>query len=98
MHAGACGGQKRSLDPLELELQMVVSHLMWVLQTEPRSSAEAASAMNNWAISPAPIIFNVFASIPLVWYRYIRNYECGYVDKWSHMCVHVCIITRMLNN
>lgn len=30
MSAGPCGGQKRTLDALELELE-VVSHLMYVL-------------------------------------------------------------------
>lgn len=35
-----CGGQKRPLDPLELELQIAVSHLTWMLGTELRSSQE----------------------------------------------------------
>lgn len=35
------GGQKRVLDLVELELNTIVSH-MWVLGTEPRSSARAA--------------------------------------------------------
>ena len=34
MQAGVCGGQERVLDPLELELQIVVNHLTWVLGTE----------------------------------------------------------------
>jgi hypothetical protein len=34
-------GQKRALDPLDLELQTVVSH-RWVLGIEPWSSARAA--------------------------------------------------------
>jgi hypothetical protein len=29
-----CRGQKRALDPLELELQMVVSCLVWMLGTK----------------------------------------------------------------
>ena len=36
--AWATRGAQRLLD-LELELQMVVSHLTWVLGTEPRSCA-----------------------------------------------------------
>lgn len=32
--------QKMSLDPLELEFQIVVSHLVWLLGTELRSSEE----------------------------------------------------------
>ena len=42
---GAQGGQKRVLDPLELELQMVGA-TMWVLGIEPRQSARA-SALNH---------------------------------------------------
>ena len=48
MHAvcvGAHGDQKRVLDPLELEFQVVVSCLMWVLGTKPRSSARAANTL-----------------------------------------------------
>ena len=33
--------------PLELEFQMVVSCLTWVLGTKPRSSARAASTLNH---------------------------------------------------
>lgn len=32
---GACRGQKKALGPLKLELQAVMSHLMWVLGTGP---------------------------------------------------------------
>lgn len=32
--AGTHRGQKGALDPLELELQVVRSHLMWVLGTK----------------------------------------------------------------
>lgn len=42
---GASGGQKRALIPLELELQMLLSH-QWLLGTEPRSAARAQSALN----------------------------------------------------
>ena len=38
--------QKRALDSLELELQMVVT-TMWVLGTEPRSSTRAVSALTH---------------------------------------------------
>ena len=34
--------EHRSLDPLELELQLVVSHLMWMLGTELRSSGKTS--------------------------------------------------------
>ena len=39
--AGTQGGKKKASDPLELKLQAVVSHLMWVLGTAPGSSATA---------------------------------------------------------
>lgn len=29
--AGALGGHKRKLDPLELELQVIINYLTWVL-------------------------------------------------------------------
>lgn len=53
---GAPVGQKRVLDPLDLELQVVVSHLMWGLRTEPSFSAGAANTLNHWAIFPATFL------------------------------------------
>lgn len=44
--AGILRGQKMALDLLELELK-VVSHLIWVLGIEPRSSVRAASTLNH---------------------------------------------------
>ena len=38
IHALACGDQKKALEPLELELQITMSLLVWVLGTEPGSS------------------------------------------------------------
>lgn len=34
--AGTFGGQKKALDPMEQGLQVVGSHLTWVLRTKPR--------------------------------------------------------------
>jgi hypothetical protein len=42
----AHGGQRTS-DSLGLELQAVMSHLMWVLGTKPRSSANAVSVLST---------------------------------------------------
>lgn len=42
-----CGSQKRALDPFELELQAIVSCLMWLLGTEPVSAARAFSALDS---------------------------------------------------
>lgn len=47
------GGQRVS-GPLELEFQVVVSHLMWVLGTEVESSAWTFCAFNCSARSPTP--------------------------------------------
>lgn len=65
IHSDVQGGQKRLSDPLELDLQAVVRHPMWVLvtlATKPRLSARAASALNYRAISPElPVVcFFVF--------------------------------------
>lgn len=43
VHAAVCESQKRALDLLKQELQIVVS-LLWVLGTEPMSSAESSSS------------------------------------------------------
>ena len=42
----------KTLDPLELELQVVASHLMWLLETKCASSATVACVLLT--ISPAP--------------------------------------------
>ena len=41
------GGQKRPSDPLELELQVAVSHLVWVLGTKLGSSVRAAKTLSH---------------------------------------------------
>ena len=43
--------REEELDPLDLKLQVVVSHPMWVLGTELGSSGRAASSINHHAIS-----------------------------------------------
>ena len=51
MNAGVWGGQ-RALDPQELELQMVVSHLMWMSVIKLRASSGSVRALRRWAIAP----------------------------------------------
>lgn len=46
-------GPMKVLDALELELQAVVSPLMWVLETKPGRSASAVSALSVTAPSGA---------------------------------------------
>lgn len=43
--------QQRASNPLELEWQVAVSHLTWVLGTELRSSGKSASTLNHDATS-----------------------------------------------
>lgn len=42
MSADTCGGPQKALNPLELELQAVMSHSAWVLGPEHMSSGRAA--------------------------------------------------------
>lgn len=42
----AQGGQKRALSPLELKLEVVVSHLKRVLRTDLGSFGRAANSVN----------------------------------------------------
>lgn len=39
-------GAKRGLDPLDLELQVIVNHSTWILGTDLKSSARAANILN----------------------------------------------------
>ena len=52
VYAG-CGGRNKGPDPLEVELQKVVGHLLWVLGIKPGSSERAARALNHSVVSPA---------------------------------------------
>lgn len=47
------GGQERVLDHLELELEMTVSHLMWVVGANLRFSARAVCGLNPLAVLQA---------------------------------------------
>lgn len=51
VHIHAHRDQKRVLDPLELELQVVVNHPKWKLESEPGSSARAVSALDTYHVS-----------------------------------------------
>lgn len=53
---GAHRGQKMVSDVLELELQIVVSCLDWMLGTELGSSSKAVCTSNCQAISPVPTL------------------------------------------
>jgi hypothetical protein len=48
MSAGALGGQKMASDSLRLKLQVVSSHLIWVMGTELRTFGRAVCAALNY--------------------------------------------------
>lgn len=45
-HEEACGSQGRVLEPLELSYKQLLT-TTWMLETEPRSSERATSALNS---------------------------------------------------
>jgi hypothetical protein len=48
---GAYGSQKKMWAFRKLELQVTMSHPMWLLKIKLRSSVTAANILNHWAIS-----------------------------------------------
>jgi hypothetical protein len=48
---------QRELGFLELALQVVVSHPVWVLGAEFKSPGRIPSALSHWAISPAQVLY-----------------------------------------
>lgn len=64
MHMRVCvsKSQKRTSDPLELESQVIVNHLTWVLGTELMSSLKDACALNCRDISSALSVCTAFES------------------------------------
>ena len=68
---GACSSwrdQKRAWDSLALEWQVVVSHSLWLLGIEDRSSSRAASTLNYKVISPGLASGITVYTFPLSWY------------------------------
>lgn len=57
--AGAGGGQTSVLEPLELEVQMVVTATC-MPRIEPRSSGRALSTFLHWAISPTQLLLSFY--------------------------------------
>lgn len=56
---GAHGGQKKALDPVQLEL-LLWSTSHYVVPRFKSQSGIAASALNHWTTSPAPILLLLF--------------------------------------
>lgn len=63
----ACGGQMRTSDPLELELQLWAT--MLALGIEPRNSTRTSRAFDCWAISPSLTSAWVSKSLRTRWPR-----------------------------
>lgn len=58
---GTRRGQKRVLDPLELELKVVTSHLSFTLTTKLKSSLECSSLLSHFS-SPINVLLVTFYS------------------------------------
>jgi hypothetical protein len=54
MYEWICRGQKRVSDPLELELQVIRRHLMWLLRTKLRCPARTGSILDLGATPASP--------------------------------------------
>ena len=63
---GGNGVQRRASDSLELELQAVLSCLMWVLGTKLKSFAWVVCVLSCWTSSPVPRFY--FLNIVMVFY------------------------------
>lgn len=57
VRAGAPEGWKEVSDTLEMKLQVIVSHLIWVLEIKRVSSVRAGDALSHGVISPAPLFY-----------------------------------------
>lgn len=79
-------GQKRALDPLELELKEGAS--VYVLETDPGPSARTTNVLHCWAISLAPfhcgeVLHKVYRSeFPLGMFEE-EPMVCGSLDLWQ---------------
>jgi hypothetical protein len=59
---------------------------MWLLRIELGTSGKASSALNLWAISPAPQVFNNFFFVVVV-----KHWFCGWVCVLNSANVEVTI-------
>ena len=90
----------RVLDPLELELQIVV-YCLWVLAIEPGTYGRGDSALNHQTISPAPTVvfwnyllymFNIFVLFHLPKARVKSNKEPSIEEKLkTNWTIHKCV-------
>lgn len=69
-----CAFQKRISDLLELKLQPVVNHLMWVLGIEFGSFREIENTHNYWTIFPQHFCFEICVQV------------CAWMWVYAHGC------------
>lgn len=51
VYAGTKESRRGKLGPLEMELNMIESHLSWIMGIKPWSPDRATSILNSWAFS-----------------------------------------------
>lgn len=95
LHEGTHSYQKKSLDSLGQELQVIMSCLTWVLWTKPRTSARALSALNYWDILPATFSCN-FNSFLVAFDSVVGNVLLGalmsYYSQQKVFCFYLLYI------
>lgn len=67
-YTGTPRDQGRGLDALELGLQAIVSHLVWVLGIKLGSFGRAVSAVNHWTLYPMSFIFRKDKKVKDIFY------------------------------
>lgn len=60
LYAGVFGGEERQLNPLELELQVVIKPRDWVLGTALWSSTRTVSALSHRATSSVHLLLCIY--------------------------------------
>lgn len=78
-------GPERTSDPLELELQVTVSHLMWVLGTKSLSPGRAAM----YALNHQCMLLTISPALSFIFFYY-KNPGYSHLSK---KCIHFsCLV------
>lgn len=56
VNTSACGGQKKVLRSLDLQVQVVAGCLTWVPEADVGDSGRAMCALKDWGVSPASLV------------------------------------------
>lgn len=78
--------QKGSPNALVLELQVIVSYFTWMLETELRCSARAASVINQQVLFPAPVVANHEVRLQYKKANY-NMFLCFQWEEWYQFCI-----------